>query len=131
MVFGDGIAGTKTRDNIHEQAAKTQASRLVTICENHEFNVPGLVNNVSLRTVVDHTAACSCGASAFGRLARAQRALIRNTSDVILTFRFGTSTADKFTLVAGEYLDWDFHEFTDLFITNPSALAQAVKITLG
>lgn len=123
----------RPRQNIHERAARQAGGRLNTIYENHEFTVPGLTSNVSLKSVVSHAAACTCAraAGAFVVIPRADQVSIRNYSSLDLIVRFGSATADPVTVSAGEILYWTFVEVSDLFISNASALGVPVRIALG
>lgn len=137
--FNSQIRGTKTgRAVLAEEAARVEASRLVAIYENHEFDLGTPTTNLSLDDAVNHATSCTCarastGAStaAFFLIGRAQRVSIRNLGSNVVSVRMGDAAADKVSIDAGEYLDWNFMEITNLFLTNAGANACPVRIVLS
>lgn len=148
QVFTSQARGTKTgRANLHEEAARVNASRLVRVYEAHEFDIAGAISTAkSIRdgAFLNHATSCSCAraSGAFGLIGRAQRLTVRNVGQdagsagrVVLQVVsiLGTTTVDtnidKVTLDAGEFMDWNMSEIEDIFFTTPG-VATRVRITL-
>lgn len=133
MVYGDAVVGQKPRSVLHEEAQRVQASRLVSLYESHELTLASPLTNVSLPAAVNHATSCTCGRAAggFDLVPRAQRVTIRNMGTGTIQVRLGSSTADRTSLDAGEYLDWAFLELLALYFTNPSGIAVPIRVTLA
>ncbi len=132
--FASQVRGVKSgRAVLHEEAQRVQAARLCTVYEEHELTVPSPTTNVSIKTVVTHSSSCSCAraSGAFGLIARAQRALIRNLGNFAITVRFHVNDEDPVTIDAGEYLDWNFMEYEDLYLTNTSGSGVPIRVTMA
>lgn len=129
------IVGVHPRDGqyLWERVARQGGARLSTIYENHEFDIPGLSDSVSLAAVVDHEADCSCGRAdaGFDLIPRAAQVSIRNRGTAVIGVQFNAATGDLVTVEDGESLYWTFVETVGLYLTNASASPQTVRIALG
>jgi hypothetical protein len=133
-VFGQQTRGNKGRAVLSEESDRIQAGRLVRVYENHEFLIPSPVANVSIKTVVNHAIACSCAraSGAFGVLSWAQRLSIRNTEgNATISIRLNDPTGDVYTIDPGEVQDWDWVQIFDIFFTNATGIAIALKVAMG
>ena len=123
--------GVDERSYLHEQAARAEAGRLRKVYECHEFNIPILTDGVSLATVVDHSAACSCLDAAFASLTLAQRVSVSNLGSISCQVTFNDDGNHKVTVGDGETLDWNFVEVGSLYLWNASAsVVVPVRIVL-
>lgn len=134
MLESNPAVAVDHRANIYEQAARTQASRLRTAYEHHEFQVgAGVTDPTAINSVVNHAVNCSCGRAggAFVVLERAAKVFIRNVGIGAIKVRWNFVTSDYFTIDGGEYLNWDMTEVNDIFIENDSGSAVDIRIALG
>lgn len=91
-----------------------------TTYESLEFTVDNATTHYNVKTTVS---------GAFGKVTTARTALIR--SDSTITVKFNATTNDAITLTSlEEYLKIDTLEISNIFITNNSGGAAAVKIIL-
>lgn len=130
--FATQVRGTKSgRSVLHEEAQRVQAARLVKVYENHEFSLPSPSTNQPLSTFTHTAGGCLCNRGAFTLIDRAQTAYIRNRGTTTVTLRFNDTDEDAITLEAGEYLQFDFLEITEIYMTNATGVAITLKILLG
>lgn len=130
---GSGLGG-RGRQTLWERQATDLGARLNVEYEAHRFDIPGLADKVSIRTIVTHLTSCSCArtSGAFGVITRAGQVSIRNDSDVEIDVRFNAATSDRVPVRSGEDLYWTFVETEDLFFSNPnSASPKTVIVALA
>jgi hypothetical protein len=140
LTFPDPARGVISRPHLHEQAARQQAGRIRPSYESHEFSVPVLATDLTLRggggsPVINHGTSCSCARAdpaAFAINERAQQVVIRNNGALTLTVRFNVASSDAVTVSPGEILDWPYLEVTEVYFTNPSGVTVIpVKVVLS
>lgn len=144
QTFAVQIRGNKSgRANLHEEAARVEASRLVRVYESHEFDLAGAISSpTSIRTIVTHSSGCSCArtSGAFGLITRAQRVAIRNVGQAggsagpvtvrIVGLVTDQTNIDLVTVDPGEYADWNMMEIEDILFTTPG-VATRVRVLMA
>ena len=130
--FATQARGTKTgRAVLHEEAQRVNASRLVKVYENHEISLPSPSTDQPLSTFVHTAGGCTCNRAAFDLIERAQTLFIRNRGSGAVSFRFNDLLEDPITLEAGEYLQFNWLEITEIYMTNASGVAVLLKMMMG